>query len=474
MTARTAGSAAGSRPAAGALSPSTAGPARPLTALDRGAATLEYVASLVVASLLVVAVALAITSSRPDSAVARAICSVLTLGQGDCGGGLSLADKVPTQPCVVGSNSSTLTLRAGIAVIGQGSERWLIEELGDGRYRLTRGTAAAGGGAVGAGFELTGTWNDQDYGFSLGADANALGQFETGEVYYADSEQQARQFLGERRVSSVLDSTVGPGGPVRGLFDKVRGGNRLPEADETWVAAGVIGDAKATVDWIAAGAQAEVKGSTMVGVRLRKDGSSTAYYTGSFSGQAAASFWASDGPDADTTLFKAQTAGTVGASVEVDFDADHLPVTVRLKTTVGGSAAAGKRVAFEDEQSGPDPNAYVDRTIEIPLNTPQARLAAARALTLAGAVAVPGLPVVQPGALDAEDSAAVFAAAVRQGRMWEDSYDLNQNTDAGFAVNAAWIAKVGVEGSKVSVTRDSRGSRYFDGIGWQDREGCGA
>ena len=440
---------------------------------DRGAGTLEYIGSIAVAAVVVATVGLGASNAKPESALARAVCQILTAGLGSCGSAPAVdAKRLPTQPCVVRADGSTATLRAGVVAFGQGSERWLIEELGDGRYRLTRATHVGAGGGTGAGFELTGTWNDNDYGFSLGAEANAFGVEEHGETYYVQSKDEAERFLSERRADQVLDNTVGDSGLVRRFADKVRGGKRLPEPDETWTALGAMGDAKATVDWIAAGAQAEVKGAQMLGTRQRKDGSVTAYYSTQYSGQAVAAMWAADGPEENTTLFKAQAAGTFGGSVEVDFDSTGKPTALRMRTTLGGQAVAGKRVAFEDEDSGPEANSYVDRTIELPLDTPEARAAAGRLALLAGMPAIPGLPVaslITPG-----DDWDVVRAALAQGRMWEDDYDFNQNTDVGFDFDAKWIAKVGLEGSSISTTREAKGQRYFDGVGWQQREGCAA
>jgi hypothetical protein len=445
---------------------------------DTGAGTVDYVGMVTVAAVVAVAVGLAAMSVQPSNAVIQAICKVVSFGQGDCGDSRpTLADRKPSQPCVIASNSSTNVLRAGVAVIGQGSERWLIEELGDGRFRMSRATGEGVGVTTGVGFDVTGTYNDQDYGFSLGAEANALLVDETGEVYYADSREQAEKFLNERRWDQGLDGTVGDSGPVRWLADKIRGEDPLPEPDETWVAGGAIADGKATVDWIAMGAQAEADASVLLGARLRKDGSGTAYFSVSLSGQAAASMWAADSKTGASTLYKGQLAGTVKGVMEVDYDAAGDAQTFRLKTTLGGQAQAGQRVVGEKDLDGPGANSYTDRMYELPLDSAADRQYAA------GVAATLGIPFV-PGVSDRirtnnpptpENLADLvgFAGAVADhGKMWEDDYDLNLNTDLALNLDAEYITGVIVDASSSSVERTSKGQRYFDGTGWREREGC--
>lgn len=443
---------------------------------DRGAGTLDYVGSILIVAAVVVAVSLSLVASRPELPLARAVCRILSLGQGDCGGD-SLADRIPTQPCVVRSNQSTKTVRAGVAVIGQGTERWLIEELSDGRFRLTRSTGGGAGATVGAGFDLTGTWNDQDYGFSLGADANALAIGESGEVYYAGSKNEAEDFLSRRRWDQALDNTVGHSGPARWVADKIRGGDDLPDPDETWVAAGTTGDAKATVDWIAMGAQADIDTTVMLGSRLRKDGSGTAYYSMQTNGQVSASMWAADSGTQATTLYKAQAAGSVKGMVEIDYDSKGNVTALRVRSTVGGQAAAGKRVVGGDSPDGP--NSYVDLTMELPIRTAEDRKHAAGMAAALGIPYVPGLSTgPRSSVLDpvetASDVVAFVGDARDHGRLWQDDYDLNLTTDAAFTLDAEWITGVMVEGSSNSIDRTSIGQQYFDGTGWRPREGCGA
>ncbi len=446
-------------------------------ARDRGAASTEYVGAILVAAALMGLSLLSVAAIHPEAGLNRAVCKLLTVGLGDCGSLPSAADREPTQPCVISGTGTTNTVRAGAAVIGQGSERWLIEELGDGRFRLTRATGTGVGGTVGAGFDLTYTYNDNDYGFSLGAEANALAAEETGEVYYVSSQKQAEDFLTERRVDSALDGVIGDGGLARGLVDKVRGGNRLPEPDETWQAAGVIGDAKATVDWIALGAQANINSQTMIGTRLRKDGSGTAYYSTNMSGQAAAAMWAADDKTGATTLYKAQVNGTVGGVAEVDYDSKGKVTALRIKSTLGGSAAAGSRGVGEDNQSGPSPNAYTDLTVELPLDTAEAREHAAGVAAAFGIPYVPGLstglrsPVLDP-AKTRQDVSDFMDDVRSRGRIWRDDYDLNLNTDLGLNVDARWITGVLVDASSNSMVRTSTSQQYFDGHGWREREGC--
>lgn len=444
---------------------------------DRGATGLEYVAIVAIAAIVVAATALGVRSNNIEGATSHAICSILTLGFGDCGDSQPVAfDRSPTKPCIVSGTGRNSTLRAGVAVIGEGSERWLIEELGDGRYRLTRATGTGAGGTAGVGFDVTATWNDNDYGLSLSAEANALALDERGEVYYADSEQAAKDLLTRRRWEDGANTLVGDSNWLRGLTDKILPGDDLPTPDETWIARGATGDVSATVDLLAAGAEAQASEKAMLGTRVRKDGTSTTYFQATLDANGSAAYW-QDAEDGTNTLHKAQAAGTAGALVEVDYDASGNATAVRLTSTLGGAAAAGTRPIGGEDLNGPSANRYTDRTVELPLTSAQDRQYAAG---VAAAIGIPYVPGVSTGIRSAplqpistvQDVAGFIDAAQDHGRLWEDGYTLDTNTDAGVNFDARWITGVQVDASTTRSSRTSLSRTYFDGASWQQAAGC--
>jgi hypothetical protein len=140
---------------------------RQLDRRERGAATLETVGMYTVAAMLATAVFLAILGSSPLVAdkVRQALCIITTLGQGECGSSVTSAvDHRPTQPCVVSAEGHTGSLEASFIVTVGTCEQFLVEELNNGQFRVTRGTGGKVGVGVGAGFDLSGTWDDKEYG----------------------------------------------------------------------------------------------------------------------------------------------------------------------------------------------------------------------------------------------------------------------------------------------------------------------
>jgi hypothetical protein len=442
---------------------------------DRGAATVEFTGRMVIAAFLVATVAGALAVEPIRDTVAEAVCEVITLGQGDCGSSSSAAvDRTPRQPCVQSADGGSISVRAAVVAVGQTGEEWLIEQLGDGRYRLTRGSSSGGGGTVGVGFKIAGTYNDHAYGVSLGAEATAVALGATGDVYYASTPEELQTIISRARTDAVLDRVTGAGGVVRDIIDWAGGNDAVPTPDQTWYEARGSGDAAAYASWLVAEAHAQGAINAALGARINRDGSGTAYFKADLNAEVAGAMWAADGSTNATTRYLGKAQGTLGAVIEVDYDSSGQPRAMRLVSVVGGQAEWSTRVAGQDASSGPKANSYTQRTVELPLDTAQDRIVAAETLVAlgGGGLAVPGL--VPPGLTAGLSDAPIrfVRSAHDHGRLWEDGYTYNTTTEVGIGLDAEMIAKLGLDASYSTTQRSGTGQRYFDGTGWRDRPGC--
>jgi hypothetical protein len=439
---------------------------------DQGAATVEFTGRMVIAAFLVATVASALAVGPIRDAVARAVCEVITLGQGSCGSPSAAVDRTPQQPCIRSADGGSISVRAAVVAVGQTGEEWLIEKLGDGRYRLTRGGASGAGATVGAGFKINGTYNDHTYGVSLGADATALALGATGDVYYANNSEELQTIISRARTDAVLDRVTGEGGVVRDVVNWATGNDEVPTPDQTWYEVRGSGDAAAYTSWILAEAHAQGAVNAALGARINRDGSGTAYYKADLTAEVAGAMWASDESTNATTRYLGKAQGTLGAVIEVDYDASGQPRAMRLVSVVGGQAEWSKRVAGTDNSTGPKANSYTQRTIELPLDTAQDRTVAVETLAALGRLTVPGLV---PPVVTAEVAGAPvrFVLSARDhGRLWEDGYTFDTTTQVGVGLDAEVIVKLGVDASYSTTQRTGTGQRYFDGTGWRDRQGC--
>lgn len=438
---------------------------------DRGAATIEFSGLMVIAAFLVAAVAGALAVEPIRDAAARAVCEVITLGQGSCGSPSAAVDPTPQQPCVQSADGGSVSVRAAVVVVGQTGEEWLIEQLGDGRYRLTRGSASGAGGTVGVGFKITGTYNDHAYGVSLGADATAIALGATGDVYYANNSEELQTIISQARTDAVLDRVTG-GGIVRDVVDWATGNDEVPTPDQTWYEVRGSGDAAAYASWLLVEAHAQGAVNAALGARINRGGSGTAYFKADLTAEVAGAMWASDESTNATTRYLGKAQGTLGAVIEVDYDTSGQPRAMRLVSVVGGQAEWSKRVAGQKDSTGPKANSYTQRTNELPLDAARDRVVAAETLAALGGLTVPGLvpPVVTAAVADAP---VRFVQSARDhGRLWEDGYTFDTNTEFGVGLDAEYIAKLGVDASYSTTRREGTGQRYFDGTGWRERPGC--
>lgn len=431
------------------------------------------------AALLASAVALFFLAGTPAmaDAVRRAICVVVTLGQGDCGPTVTTAaEHVPPEPCVVEASGRESMIEGSFVATVGGGETWLVEKLSDGQYRVTRGTTGKVGVDVGVGLTIQATVDNNPYGAALAANAGAAATFSEGEVYYADDEDAVGRLLDQHLADVALDNTAGSSGPARWLADQGLGAvgadHELPDSAERYVEGGISlsADAKATL--LYAGAAADVGVSQVLGYRIGADGGTTEYLQSTVSGGVGAGTW-SGADDGSYQYSQISAQGSVQAVVEVERDADGEVTGVRTRMVAAGEAGATNTIG--DEVSGPASSGYVERVSELPIKTEADRELALRYLRGMGIQQVAGLSVPIPitaNPIDAVASAVAWSDATRaRGYTTEQSFD-NDISNNNVQIGGELIGKFGGAGQVNTVDRVSTEASYFDGASWQPWRDC--
>lgn len=456
---------------------------RPRTSADgeAGAATLESAGMWAVAALLVGAVALVIIAGAPGlgDVVRKAICIVVTLGQGQCGSTTTnAAQHVPVNPCVLQAYGHDSNVEVAVAVTVGVGDQWLVERLSDGRFKVTRGTSSKLGADVGVGLTAEVVVDDRPYGGSLAADAGVALAFKGGEVYYANDPAGVRRLLQQHGADVVKDVSVGGGGPVRWSVDQLENllgaeENQLPEPTETYVEGGLNTSAGARATVVTGGAAAEAGTSQVLGVRFGRDGSTTEYISTTVSGKVGAGMW-SETSDGGIQYSQAKAEGLVQLVTEIERNREGEVTTVRTRLVLAGEAAATNTQG--NDVSGPSSDSYVERTAELPIRTEADRELAMSYLRSLGIQQVAGMSVQIPVthlAGDGPEGVIRFVAAtLDRGRVTEQSFN-NETSSYGAALGGKLIGEIGGGGEVNTFKRNSTGARYFDGISWQPWRACG-
>lgn len=464
-------------------------------ARERGATSLEYSGLVAVAALVVGAIFLGLVGgSNPVArAVTGAVCQILTLGQGTCEISGSADARAPIEPCVVSADGRESAVKAGVAVMVGGSESWYVEGLSDGTYRVTRGTGGSVGVEGGAGFSLTATWADEEFGAEAGAWAGADGVFNGGEVYLLPTRDAVDELMSAHSADIAKDVAVGgesipllwweAPNPVRWATDQVTdvaGVPNLPEPSETYYEGGVSAEASASATLIAANAQAGVGVQGLLGVRQGVDGTSTTYYAATLSAEASVGLRGGDGRG-EIVQATAGASGELDTVIEIDRDKDGNVTAVVMKYAATGTAYAGENPS--------DDGTRWEHTVALPVTTAADRQVASAFLDAMNMGPVPGLPVsvpnpsVVPNPMDPTiivDAIALgpatgdFAKAVAErGSQSRQSFTANDD-EYGATFDAAWIAKVGVGANVTLSSLVSDQAEYFNGDSWVPWEGCAA
>jgi hypothetical protein len=455
---------------------------------ERGAATLEAVGMYAVAAMIAAGVALAALGSSPvvRDKFRQAVCMLSTLGQGECGSSVtSAADHKPAEPCVVSAEGHNGAVEASFIVTVGASEQFLVEKLNNGKSRVTRGTGGKVGVGVGAGFNVTTTWDDKTYGAAAKADASVAALFSGGEVYYADNDDEVRDLMTAHTEDVAEDTVFGGSGPVRWLVDGAEDlvglGNDFPPSDEVYIEGDIHLDASAQVTFLMADAQAGLGVSAMLGIRQGADDTSTTYYKASLDGNISAGSWAGDEQTGQTIYAKVGLEGAAEGIIEVERDSLGNITAVRVKSVLSGTAEASETGGTVSDGPG-ERKAYSEKMVELPIRTATDQAIAQRYLNalgmgpLGGFTDIPAgvqnyLPIQNP--LDALGATKEFAqAASLRGFVTEQTFD-NSPSSYGLNFDAEAIAKVGGGATVETVNRRSTGAWYFDGQKMVTWKGCG-
>lgn len=452
---------------------------RPIAAAqrERGQSTLETTGMLALAALLVLALVASMTTGAPAlaSQARAAICKVVTLGQGSCQASSpeAVAHQPPT-PCVIDSQSADAKVSVSFIVTGSEGQKFQVERMSDGTYRITHADSAGASIGVGVGFDVTGTWDNDKYGASANANAHIGLQFTEGKVYTARSRAELENVMGALLQSNIEDHMVGHDTPFRWLTDKaldVTGLKKdLPPQTSEFVEGGIEGGAAANVTVVADGAAAKVGIAEGLGYQQNSDGSTVAYYQADMSGSAQAQLLYGDEAPQQA---QAAAGGKVKVLTQVTRDKTGKVTGVTVKTLVAGTADATM-----DGYGGGDPAAaaYQETTITLPITNSQDATVAnnfllSQGLALGGSMMFP--PAAAVGAAATVPTTVAFTDAAR-----DHGYVTRQNfsEDAhsyGADFDAKLLAKVGgsVEVNTSNLT--STGGQYWDGTQFADWPGCG-
>jgi hypothetical protein len=462
-----------------------------LDSREQGAATLETVGMYAVAAVLAVAVMLVLASATPviGDRLRQALCMVTTLGQGSCESSTTSAlDHRPTDPCVVSADGHTGAVEAGVILTLGANEKLLVEELNNGKFRVTRGVGSSVGATGGVGANISGTWNDKTVGVAASADASAAVTFSGGEVYYANSDEEVQDLIWAHTEDVAKDVALsGQLAPLRSLVDFAEEhtgmGNTFPTPDEVYVAGSV--DASVSGQLTLLTADAQISGSTqsLLGTRLGADGTSTTYYQSSLAGKLAAGTWAGDEQTSQTVYAKAGLEGKKSQIIEVERDSKGNISAVRAKSVVSTTTGASEKGG--DVNDGPgEKQTYTEMVTELPIRTPADQAIANDYLSAVGMAPLVGFTDLPANAtnyqprgnpLEALSPTQDFAQAANQrGYVTQQSFD-NGNSgsyNAKFGVEA--LAKIGGGVTVDRVGRTSTGGKYWDGSTWAVWKGCGS
>jgi len=449
---------------------------------DAGSATLESTGMWALAALVAVAVAVALLSNTPalGDSVRRAICLVTTLGQGACSPThTSAAQHRPPLPCVVRSEGHDTAAEVSFVVTLKSGEKWQVDQLSDGTYRVTRGTSAGVGAGVGVGFNVSATIDDNNYGVTATASAAAEATFAGGEVYTARNQDEVDALLVAHAQDIAEDNVLGGSGPARWLIDKAESAvgidHSLPEPDARFIEGGISlsADAQATLVTVSADAGAGV--TAVLGYQVKRDGSTTEYFEGTLDAHGQASVLGGEEHGPGYQLAKAKAEGQVTSTIQIDRGADGKVSAVRLTSLLAGEALARSNTLTNGD---PQASGYVERTVELPVGTDTDRAIAARFLSAMGMPDVAGInlpPGVVPmgSPIDLVSSTLAFAQAARdRGHISEQNFDHETSTNGG-TFDAEAIAKVGGSVEYNSNRRTATGGQYWDGTAMVSWAGCG-
>ena len=238
---------------------------------ERGQGSLESVGIILLAAILAGSVVGLIVQTSPSlrDEVSYRICQIVhVLDSGSCEAPdepRTADDRVPEEPCMASSDSVSAEASASVVVTVRRGYSFLIEEMSDGTYKVTRVDDFGVGTGVGPGIDVSLTIDGKKYGVTAIASADAMLAGKMGETWYADDADDAEGVIRDIIANDIVDEVapdpgVGPiplPNPVNRAIKAFIGDPG--DSDESFVEGGIEGNVEATVSGITASAGATVE-----------------------------------------------------------------------------------------------------------------------------------------------------------------------------------------------------------------------
>lgn len=452
---------------------------------DRGSGTVENVGILTVCALLLVAVLLAFPVLDPESRARQLACVIanaFTGGGETCGtpspGERSPEDYVPPEQCVYQADGAGWqgSVAVGVQVDGGGS--WLIEELGDESFRLTRMADGGVGAEVGAGFDVS--WRDgyERWGLAANIGGTVIATGSEAEVYVARDRAEAERILGAKGTADVKSGVVGEDNVVRDLVDRLfsPSDEELLEPVERVYASGIEARASAGALVAVAPAEAGVVGGQYDGWVERADGTRTDVWNVASDGGAMAAYPTAQDrydPELRDNYTVGMSAYSGSAAFEVDRDADGEPVAIRYVTT--SMTVADNAEITGEELEKPE---YTETRVQMPIESAADRALAARIADGLG-IWVEGINDGSRGLSTPDKTFGLGTSFERmreqakaRGHYWIQDYTQVTTVDRGGTVDAKLLFEAGLSGGYYETERVGTGYRYWNGQHFVSRSGC--
>lgn len=277
--------------------------------------------------------------------------------------------------------------------------------------------------------------------------------------------------LKQHGIDVAADNVVG-NGPIRWAVDGLADlagldDYQLPDPQETYYEGGISAQANAT--GLFAGAKAGVGASTVLGVKVRRDGSTVEYLASTVSGEVAAGTWAG-ASDGTVQYAQVKAQGSVKQVIELERDDAGNVTAVRMCLITQGEAGATMG------EAGPSGKTYTERVITLPVTNPADRSIALSYLAASGITQVAGMGATPLSAMTAPlaiATAAAFNDAARaRGQVTQQTFDAASSSYGG-ALGLGAIAEVAGNVTVNTTGLQSLDARYWDGTAWQPWRACG-
>jgi hypothetical protein len=409
---------------------------------ERGQGSLEHLGAIITAVAIILALLTTVAVANPQigESIAYQVCKVAqAAGGGECtppDAPRTAEDRVPTDPCMVGGDSSNVSAKVSVVVTIRKGWVYTTEELSDGTFRVTRVRENSIGTSFGPGFDASVTIDGKKYGLVGNVSADALLAGNQGSTWYADSKSEADQIINDSLKEEAVDATVGNvplvGGLIGGVSKQVIG--KPPTPDEEYYEAGAEVSAEAAVSNVLFGGQANVAASGYAGFKKTPDG-----YTVYIKGKANASMsmggvW---GPAEDP-------AAGAEFVYEAHYDKNWEPTGLTMTTAT---------YADESSYDEDDTRVVTEHVFNVPVTDERTRKLFDDAL-------------INPLAFfDVSDEAK------RSGYYSKNTYDVNENQYGG-TVDGKLIGEYGGGVSGGTSSKDLTDAEYWDGEGFSDRPDC--